>query len=281
MVDWKESLPPLIVTGTVPIRAALPNMPRLSRMSVPVEPLRLMAEAAVIVAWSVSVTAPPMLATPVKPKAFEKVCVPEAATRRRFRLPLMAPPKVVDAVEAKVSVAAVPEVLVMRPPPPGRMLADCRRSKAWLLPFRSSVPALAMIVCSVAPVPLVAARMVLRPPASWTVPPLRTKPFVPLAPVKYCGAAKTKVPSPALTMPCVVLAIAPLRVRVVAEPTTWRSIVMPWLWSCGTEMAEFASAKIPAALTVTAADVGVPATAVRLPPERSVSELSWTEPPTD
>ena len=129
MVDWKESLPPFSVTGTVPIRAALPNMPRLSRMSVPAEPFRLIAEAAESVAWSVRVTAPPMFATPVKPNALEKVCVP-VPMRSRFKLPLIAPPKVVEAVEAKVSVAAVPAVLVMTPPPPGRMLADCRRSKA-------------------------------------------------------------------------------------------------------------------------------------------------------
>ena len=46
-------------------------------------------------------------------------------------------------------------------------------------------------------------------------------------------------------------------------------------------MAELASARIPAALTVTAAVEGVPATAVRLPPASRVSELSWTEPPID
>ena len=88
-----------------------------------------MAEAAESVAWSVRVTAPPMFATPVKPKALEKVWVP-VPIRSRLRLPLMAPPKVVVAAEAKVSVAAVPAVLVMIPPPPGRMLADCSRSKA-------------------------------------------------------------------------------------------------------------------------------------------------------
>ena len=154
MVDWKESLPPFSVTGTVPIRAALPNIPRLSRMSVPLEPFRLMAEAAESVALSVRVTAPPMFATPVKPKALEKVCVP-VPIRSKLRLPLMAPPKVVETVEAKVSVAAVPAVLVMIPPPPGRIFADCKRSKAWLLPLRSNVPAFAMRVWSTAPVPLV------------------------------------------------------------------------------------------------------------------------------
>ena len=52
---------------------------------------------------------------------------------------------------------------------------------------------------------------------------------MPFAPVKYCEAAKISEPSPALTKPCVVFEMAPLRVSAVLAPTTWMSIVMPWL----------------------------------------------------
>ena len=50
---------------------------------------------------------------------------------------------------------------------------------------------------------------------------------MPVAPVKYCGAAKTSEPSPALTKPCVVFEMDPLRVSAVPAPTTWMSIVIP------------------------------------------------------
>ena len=54
-----------------------------------------------------------------------------------------------------------------------------------------------------------------------------TSPFVPFAPVKYCGLLKIKVPAPAFTMPCVVFVIDELKFNVVLEPSTCKSMVIP------------------------------------------------------
>ena len=144
VVALKESLPPLSVMGTAPKRAAFTYKPELSSKSVVLGveallPETLIAEGVSIVPKSVNVTEPPKLATPVKPCGFESVCT-AVLTRKRFKLPLMLPPKVVAEPVANVNVAVVPEVLVMIPPPPGSGLAELKRSNAWLLPFRSSVP---------------------------------------------------------------------------------------------------------------------------------------------
>ena len=120
-------------------------------------------------------------------------------------------------------------------------------------------------------------KVFVTPEARAAVPPLIVRPLLPTESVKYCRPPKASVPSPAFTMPLVVFTIAALRARVVAPPTTWRSIVMPPLVSVRAVRPVLPGrARMPPTLTVRAD--GTPAAWPRLPPESSVIVFIRTSP---
>ena len=157
----------------------------------------------------------------------------------------MTPPKVVAVPVLLVRFAAV--ALVIVPPVPPSVLLLLIDPKAWLRPFRSSVPAFTATFCTPEIVAVVVTRIVFATPLFRSSVPA----FTVNAPVKYSGLSRFSVPASDFVRPPVVPSRKPFTASVVPAPTVWKTYgTLAAVVSEPTFSAALAFAKMPPVVRV-------------------------------